>query len=236
VAAAVPALRSTGVHARIAVAGMLVAVCISADLHLRLSGQLSPLQNTLSEYVYGRIVSVGSGFSAASTFSAMCLAFVLGSAALLAAIVRAYPARRRGVVPLLGVWCTGLLVCALVPVDAPGSSPTWHGDVHNIAAISAFVALPVATLLLIGRSVTDGPWARNPRLIRGLAVVSLAVVALLIGSAVWMQTAAGTQHALLGLYERVLFAVDLALLLALTRPLLVRRAKRTRRNRRLARM
>lgn len=55
------------------------------ELHLRLTGQISPIRQTLSEYVYGRL---GFGFSAAPLFTVMCLALALGSAALLVGIAR----------------------------------------------------------------------------------------------------------------------------------------------------
>ena len=200
------------VHGRLALAGIAVAVVIATDLHLRLSARISPVWQTLSEYVYG-------GRSAAQLFAVMCLALALGSLALLTGLVKAR--RSPAVVALLGVWCAGLTICATVPVDPDGQARSFDGQLHNVAALTAFVALPTAAWLLTRRGRRSCPWEPRRTTIRRLAVASFASVAVVLGGfVVTLITGPTHQEVTLGLFERLLFAVDLALLLSMVRPLL----------------
>lgn len=212
------------VHGRLAIVGIGLAVAISIDLHLRLSAQVSPVWQTLSEYVYGKL----GHSSAAPLFSAMCFALSLGSVALLAGIAKAHRPGTAVVCALLGVWCAGLLVCALVRVDPDGQARTLSGQVHNIAALTAFVALPAAALILTRRGRERCPWEPRRTTIRRLAVASFASVAVVLGGFV-LTLIAGPEHqeVTLGLFERLLFTVDVALLLSMVRPLLAVSPART---------
>jgi hypothetical protein len=199
---------------------MSVAVAISVDLHLRLSGQVSPIWQTLSEYVYGHL----GDSSAAPLFSAMCVALALGSLALLAGIARARRADTGPVLVLLGIWCAGLLVCGIVPVDPEGKARSLAGQVHNYAALTAFLALPAAAGLLTRRGRARCPWEPRRTTIRVLATASLATVGVVLGGFVWtMLTGPDHPEFTLGLFERLLFSIDLALLLTMVRPLLTAR-------------
>ncbi|WP_233573677.1 DUF998 domain-containing protein [Amycolatopsis panacis] len=212
---AIPRTAVSPVHGRLALVGIGVAVVIAADLHLRLSTQVSPVWQTLSEYVYGRL----GDRSAAPLFGTMCLALALGSLALLAGLVRAR--RSPAVVVLLGVWCAGLTVCATVPVDPDGQARTFDGQLHNVAALTAFLALPTAALLLTRRGQLTCPWEQRRTAIRCLALGSFASVAVVLGGFVLtLLTDPTQQEVTLGLFERLLFTVDLALLLTMVRPLL----------------
>ncbi|MGW3960271.1 DUF998 domain-containing protein [Amycolatopsis sp. NPDC005003] len=194
-------------HGRIALGGIGLAVAISIDLHLRLSGQVSPIWQTLSEYVYGKL---GTS-SAAPLFSIMCLALSLGSVALLAGIAKAHRPGTTAVCGLLGVWSAGLFVCGLVPVDPDGQARSLAGQVHNIAALTAFIALPVAAFVLTKKDRERCPWEPRRTTIRRLATASLVAVGVVLGGFVFTLT--------LGLFERLLFTVDVALLLTMVRPL-----------------
>ncbi|MEV4051313.1 DUF998 domain-containing protein [Amycolatopsis sp. NPDC049688] len=194
-------------HGRVALGGIGVAVAISIDLHLRLSGQVSPIWQTLSEYVYGKL---GTS-SAAPLFSVMCLALSFGSVALLAGIAKAHRPGTTAVCVLLGVWSAGLLVCGLVPVDPDGQARSLAGQVHNIAALTAFIALPVAAFVLTKKDRERCPWEPRRTTIRRLATASLVAVGVVLGGFVFTLT--------LGLFERLLFTVDVALLLTMVRPL-----------------
>ncbi len=205
------------VHGRLAIVGIGLAVAISIDLHLRLSTQVSPVWQTLSEYVYGKLGHA----SAAPLFSAMCLALSLGSVALLAGIAKAHRPGTAVVCVLLGVWCTGLLVCGLVRVDPDGQARSLSGQVHNIAALAAFVALPAAALVLTRRGRERCPWEPRRTTIRRLAVASFASIAVVLGGFVLtLIVGPQQQEVTLGLFERLLFTVDVALLLTMVRPLL----------------
>lgn len=205
------------VHGRLAIVGIGLAVAISIDLHLRLSAQVSPIWQTLSEYVYGKL----GHSSAAPLFSAMCLALSLGSVALLAGIAKAHRPGTAVVCVLLGVWSTGLLVCGLVRVDPDGQARSLSGQVHNIAALTAFVALPAAALVLTRRGRERCPWEPRRTTIRRLAVASFVSVAVVLGGFVLtLIVGPQQQEVTLGLFERLLFTVDVALLLSMVRPLL----------------
>lgn len=209
------------VHGRLALGGMAVAVAISIDLHLRLSSQVSPIWQTLSEYVYGYL---SPGSTAAPLFSAMCLALALGSLALLGGIAKAHRTGYGPVLLLLGIWCAGLFTVALVPVDPEGQARSLAGQIHNYAALTAFLALPAAAWVLTRPGRARCPWEPRRTTIRRLAVASLAAVVIVLGGFFWtMLTGPAHQEITLGLFERLLFVIDLALLGTMVRPLLSRR-------------
>ncbi|MFJ7210929.1 DUF998 domain-containing protein [Amycolatopsis sp. NPDC098790] len=204
-------------HGRLALGGIGLAVAISIDLHLRLSGQVSPVWQTLSEYVYGKL---GHG-SAAPLFSVMCLALSLGSVALLAGIAKAHRPGTTAVCVLLGVWSAGLLVCGLVPVDPDGQARSTAGQVHNLAALTAFVVLPAAAFVLTKQGRERCPWEPRRTTIRRLAAASFASVGVVLGGFVLtLVLGPANQEVTLGLFERLLFTIDVALLLTMVRPLL----------------
>jgi hypothetical protein len=205
-------------HGKLALGGIGLAVAISIALHLWLSGQVSPIRQTLSEYVYGEL---GPGASAAPLFSAMCLALSLGSVALLAGIAQAHRPGTTAVCVLLGTWSAGLLVCGLVPVDPDGQARSLSGQVHNVAALTAFVALPAAAFVLTRRGRDRCPWEPRRTTIRRLATASFTGVGVVLGGfAGTLLLGPAHQEVTLGLFERLLFAVDVALLLTVVRPLL----------------
>jgi hypothetical protein len=204
-------------HGRLALGGIGLAVAISIDLHLRLSGQVSPVWQTLSEYVYGKL---GSS-TAAPLFSVMCLALSLGSVALLAGIAKAHRPGTTAVCVLLSIWSAGLLVCGLVPVDPDGQARSLSGQVHNLAALTAFVALPAAAFVLTKRGRERCPWEPRRTTIRRLAAASFASIAVVLGGfVVTLIVGPARQDVTLGLFERLLFSIDVALLLTMVRPLL----------------
>ncbi|WP_338078600.1 DUF998 domain-containing protein [Amycolatopsis suaedae] len=194
---------------------MAVAVVLSVFLHIQLGDRVDPLLRTLSEYVYA------GTRSAAPLFSVMCLALALGSAALLVGIVRTRGRGDTAAIVLLALWCTGLLACAIFPCDPPGPARTFIGQVHNVAAVLAFVSLPAAAWLLAHRGGPACPWGARRRLLRRLTAASVAGLAVVLGSFAWIVFASPEPPEItLGLFERLLFTVDLGLLLVLTRPLL----------------
>jgi hypothetical protein len=211
-----PAARVSPLPGRFAVAGMAVAVVIAVDLHLRLSKQVSPVWQTLSEYVYGHLGTR----SAAPLFSAMCLALSLGSLALLIGIARVR--RSTPILVLLGTWCVGLLICATFPVDPEGQARSFSGQLHNYAALTAFVALPSAAWLLTRAGAVRCPWEPRRKAIRRLAVASLGSVVVVLGGFVATLVIGTSAHpeVTMGLFERLLFTIDLALLATMVRPLL----------------
>jgi hypothetical protein len=150
----------------------------------------------------------------------MCLALSLGSVALLAGIAKAHRPGTTAVCVLLGVWSAGLLVCGLVPVDPDGQARSLAGQVHNIAALTAFVALPAAAFVLTKKGRERCPWEPRRTTIRRLATASFASVGVVLGGFVLtLALGPANQGVTLGLFERLLFTVDVTLLLTMVRPL-----------------
>ncbi|KDN16766.1 DUF998 domain-containing protein [Amycolatopsis rifamycinica] len=211
-----PSSAVSPLHGRVALGGIGLAVAISIALHLRLSGQVSPIWQTLSEYVYGKL---GTS-SAAPLFSVMCLALSLGSVALLAGIAKAHRPGTTTVCVLLAVWSAGLLVCGLVPVDPDGQARSPAGQIHNIAALTAFVALPAAAFVLTRKGRERCPWEPRRTTIRRLAAASfVSVGVVLAGFVLTLVLGPAQEDVTLGLFERLLFTVDVALLLTMVGPL-----------------
>jgi hypothetical protein len=150
-----------------------------------------PVRSTFSEYVHteqgARLVGVAMlmvGFAALSVFGA------------LGHLPQARHASR-----LVGVFGVGLVLLAVFPQEPADMPLTWHGAIHRYVALTAFVALPVAALLL------------RDRALRFLAVGSLATLAVFVATFV---PATGAR-AYSGLAERVLLAADLVILVVMAR-------------------
>jgi len=99
---------------------------------------------------------------------------------------------------LLGAWSAGLLLAAIVPTDPPGVPLDTAGQVHRYASLVAFVCLPAAGFALARRARDRRVWL--------LSTASAAGLLMMLGSA----TLAHRQY--LGLAERLLIAVEVALL------------------------
>lgn len=116
---------------------------------------------------------------------------------------------------LLGVWSLGLLIIAAFPVDPEGAARSFSGQVHNFAA---FIALPSAALMLTRLGAVNCPWEPRRTTIRRLATASIISI-VLVFSRFLFKLLTGPQLTL-GLFERLLFTIDLGLLATMVRPLL----------------
>lgn len=172
-AAGIPALRCRTARTLVAfgLAGVSVGTILIGLLHLLGPGAaISPISRTISEYALT---------SAAWAFNTAVLTLAAGSAAVFAAAFLAVPVSRRdpwlGAGLLLGaVWVAGLLTVVLFPKHNWAVGPSAGGNIHRAASLLAFVALPLAVLLL------TSPWLRTAlpgrgasRLAGALAVTSL---------------------------------------------------------------
>lgn len=162
---------------------------------------ISPARRTISEYA---LTSLGW------LFAVSVAALAIGSAAVFAAFGRA---RRLGpAAAICGAgWVLGLLVLISFPKHDWALGPvTLSGQVHRVASLVAFLALPVAALLLAraGRGRPAAP------VVAILGVVSLAwftpiVAALALSPGRWWQVIP------LGLVERGLALTEVITVLAL---------------------
>jgi hypothetical protein len=179
-------------------AGVAVAVVMMAVLHVvPPSSLVNPVTRTLSEYAL---------LSDAWVFDLGVTALAIGSLAVVGSLVV------RGVVRvvsvpsfLVAVWSACLLVIVAFPKNNWAVGPSTGGTVHRVASVVAFVALPLAAIM-VGRAARSW-WSA------GLGIVALLWFAVILG-AVLMQPVTGTRWWLaipLGVVERgMLFTEVLA--------------------------
>ncbi|MFD5827959.1 DUF998 domain-containing protein [Lentzea sp. NPDC060358] len=170
------------------VGGLVFSLVPILYLHVVSAGQLSPISDVVSDYVF---VDSGAGFLAATSLS---LAAVSVS---LAVNLRGV---RRSAQWLIGIWSAGLTVSTIFPTDPTGAPTSVSGYVHRYAGAVMFVALPAAGLLL----------ARQFPALLGIAITaSVSSAAFLVS-----HVSPGGFEAR-GLTERVLFASLYGLLFAI---------------------
>jgi hypothetical protein len=152
------------------------------------SSQVNALRRTISEYA---LLEDGWVFNLGVT------ALALGSLAVIVSLVS------RGVIKavsapsvLIAIWSASLLLIVAFPKTNWAIGPSTGGSIHRVASVVAFVALPLAAML-IGRA-TRSAWPT------WLGVASLLWFAVILG-AVIMQPFTGTNWWLaipLGAVER----------------------------------
>jgi hypothetical protein len=181
-----------------ALCGIAVFVTATSTLHV-LQPELSPRDEAVSYYVHGR----GGWLLTTGLFG-----LGLGSLALVLGLARDGGSRSGRW--LLAVWTLGVLLGAAFRADPPGrwdEPPTASGLIHGNAAIVAFVALPVAALLL-----SRAPAERRSAT-RLLAMAAASSLALFAASLVPVFLRPGPP-VLLGVSERMLLAFYAAWLAA----------------------
>ena len=212
----------------LALTGVATAAALAVYLHVRFGGRVSAVRQTVSDYVLAP--------GGAAAFALMCLGLAVGSLGLVAAALgRAQMDGADGPAPgpplgpavplLLAAWCLGLTVAALFPTDPMGSRMSLDGETHRWSIILAFVSLPAAGRLLSRRPAPAGH-ARAYRRIGALATSSFVMLGvLMLTYAPVVFPGLVTAPVIIGLSERFLLAVDLALLV--TMALLLLRPPRT---------
>jgi hypothetical protein len=179
--------------------GLLVAIVSTVVGHLGLGPGYNPLMLTVSDYA---LSSRGTAIKVAM------VALALGALALLAAF-RAAGARVGGrPAVLMTAWSAGLLVAAAVPTDpVTATSMSTSAYVHRYASVTAFTVLPVAAVALASR-LPGGASLRGP--VRRLAVACVVGLAVL-----WYDAFPGDRF-LMGLVERGLIGLEIAVLAVLS--------------------
>lgn len=180
-----------------AVAGLVLSLFPIGYLHVVAVGELSPLSHTISDYIF---VDNGSGLLAVTALS-----LAAASVGLLVVLVRSGLPRRGPVSWLLGLWAVGLTVATVFPTDPTGSPTSFSGLVHRYAGAVMFTSLPLAGWLISRRFIRSTP-VRRFSVAAGITSVAFMVshVSLTYDGQV-----------LLGLFERILFALLYGLLFAL---------------------
>ena len=191
----------------IGVAGAVGAITAVLALDATLGGQhvrgRALRSATISEYVYT---------SGSWAFVVAVLTLAATSAALLVGLIRAGRLRWRSAGSvLMTLWVVGLLAVVAFPKHNWVTGPSASGTVHRVATLVAFVALPVAVLLIArGRSGAA-------RAARWLAVAGMGWLAVLFGAiAVGLVTDQSWWRLIpLGLVERGIAGFEVAALVAL---------------------
>ncbi|MGW0434025.1 DUF998 domain-containing protein [Micromonospora sp. NPDC003197] len=183
--------------ALVTVGGIALATILTVVAHLEPSPGMSPLTLTFSDYA---VSNRGGPMDIAM--------FVLGAASLALPLGLRAARVRVGVLPmlLLVIWGVGLVMSAIVPTDPIGVAMTMDGYIHRYVSVTAFVCLPIAALLLVRRLAIDPRWQVSLRSIRALAMASM------LGLAGLYYSAFPGERFLMGLVERFLVAVEVALL------------------------
>ncbi|MEU3606996.1 DUF998 domain-containing protein [Streptomyces sp. NPDC035033] len=190
----------TGSRAVLAAAGTAAAAIAAADL---LNPGYSPVTEVISRYVNGT----------AGWLITTALFLVAGASGLLVALLRRAGAPRAGRWAA-GVWAAGVAVAGVFPADPPGrwGRPSTSDIVHGTAATPAFLALPVAALVL--HRWLARRWARGAGALRAVLGTSLVSTVLLLVCLVDVMDGpslgTGSVPTLVGLVERIAFGAALA--------------------------
>jgi len=182
--------------------GVATAILLIGLLHvLPPSSQVSAVRRTISEYA---LLEDGWMFNLGVT------ALAIGSLAVIVSLVS------RGVIKaisvpsaLIAVWSASLLLIVAFPKNNWAVGPSMGGTVHRTASVVAFVALPLAAVI-VGRA-TRNPWPL------WLGVMSFLWFAVILG-AVLMQPVTGTRWWLaipLGAVERGMLLTEVLAVAAL---------------------
>ena len=127
----------TGANRRgLVVGGLVFSLVPIFYLHVVSAGQLDPVSDVISDYVF---VRNGGGWLAATSLSLAAVS------ALLAVNLRGVG---RSAQWLIGVWSAGLTVATIFPTDPTGAPTTMSGYIHRYAGAVMFVALPAAGVLI----------------------------------------------------------------------------------------
>lgn len=204
--AATPAVRALSVTALV---GIAATVVVFAALHLLPpTRDISPVRRTISEYALT---------SSAWAFNLAVIALAASSVAVFAGLVAA---RRIGPVSVGTVfgaaWVVGLLTLVSFPKHnwVLDGGAGHSGQIHRLASLVAFLALPVA-VLAIARRRPDRPHPASARWAFWLATTALVwflpiVLAVITSPRNWWQQIP------LGLIERGLALTEVLAVIALT--------------------
>jgi hypothetical protein len=197
---------------RYALLGIVLVTCavlVTGYLTIALWRQVDPVTTPVSEYVYYRPGGV--------LFVLSVLLLLFGGLALLAGMTGVRMPRDRGVRVLFGLWCAGLVLCAVFRANQVVGNPTVSGEIHRVGGAMFLACLPLAGMRLARTLVLDPRWTLTAGQVRGFATAAMATAAAFGVSqvATWLP---------LGLLERFALGAEVALLVVLA--LAVRRVAR----------
>ncbi|ONI90284.1 hypothetical protein ALI22I_13300 [Saccharothrix sp. ALI-22-I] len=189
-----------------AVVGLVLSLFPIVYLHVASVGELSPITHTISDYIF---VDNGSGLLAVTALS-----LAAASVGLLVSLIRSGLPRRGPVAVLMGLWSAGLAVVAVFPTDPVGAPTSFSGAVHRYAGAVMFASLPLAGWLI------SRTFIRSTTVRRFSVAAGITSVAFMLSHAAVVYPGGGA--VVLGLFERVLFALLYCVLFALAAAVLRR--------------
>ncbi|MFD9940565.1 DUF998 domain-containing protein [Nonomuraea sp. NPDC059023] len=133
-----------------------------AMLTLHAEAGLDPFHSVISEYAWA---------SGGWLLPASLTLFALGSALIAEALRRSGTDRR--VVWLLVAWGTCMFLIGAFPTDRPGVPLSLSGGIHRYAAFAAFLAMPLAGMLLVRARIRYAP---AMKVLCGVALGALLLV------------------------------------------------------------
>ncbi|SDH38715.1 Protein of unknown function [Sinosporangium album] len=136
-----------------------------AMLTLHAGADLSPLHTLISEYAF-----IAEGWLLEASLT------LLGVGAVLFGWVAFRRGADVGAALLVALWGLCILLVGAFPTDAPGLPLSLSGGIHRYAALVAFIAMPLAGLLIAGR-YRDSRWARR---VRHLSVAASGALVLVV--------------------------------------------------------
>jgi Protein of unknown function (DUF998) len=183
----------------LSILGLLTAVVATVVGHIGLGPGYDPLKLTISDYALS---------NRGVTIEIAMVALALAAPALLAGLRTVGVAVRGLPTVLMSVWSVGMLLAAIIPTDPPEVTVmSTAALIHRYASVAAFVALPIAAAVLAARA--GGLGARVVSTVRRLCVTTAVGVALL-----WYVAFPGGR-VMMGLVERSLVLVEIAILTVL---------------------
>jgi Protein of unknown function (DUF998) len=186
---------------RLGLAGIVCSLLLMANLTVTALDQLNVLDTTMSDYIF--VPEIGWMFGAA----VLCIS-VAGLGAMLG--LAAIGLLGKGMLRLsLGLAVVGSVLAAVFPTDL-GESVSVSAQIHRYAAGVVFFCVPIA-VVLVARQLTDVAYlAIYRKSLYGSVVVTSVVLALFMTSHFGVMPEA--LQSLNGLFQRVLYVLELVLL------------------------
>lgn len=191
-------------HARgtaLGIAGLVLSAAFMAGVHIVGSGQINPVDSTLSALVFVD----GYGWM----FGASVLAMALAATGLVLALPGSGPRSHRLLRPTLALVAFCCVLVAVFPTNHSGPL-TVSAEIHRYAAGAAFFLVPVAALLVALR--LDRTAAHRRRLLLSMAATAGILVVFLVSH---FGLVPREVQDLRGVFQRMMFAVQLVLLVQL---------------------
>ncbi|MQA08161.1 MAG: DUF998 domain-containing protein [Pseudonocardiaceae bacterium] len=181
--------------------GLTLSVVFMAYLHVVASGQLSPVDTTMSDYVFADVIGWMFGASVLSMAVGAFGAF-RGLAAM-GLLARPLPRLALSLVML------GAVLVALFPTDQGETleALSLPAEIHRYAAGVVFFSLPIAALLVSSRL---GALPRYRKWLRGTVFVTTVALVVFLTSHFGMMPEAIQD--LRGVAQRLLFVLELEVL------------------------